>query len=195
MKQERARVTRQRLIDVAFALWSDRGYDQVSVETICEQAGIAKGTFYFYFPTKEHLLVRIMPSGSDALHDAADPLINQDAPSEAIFKAMAGVFAMRLQRYPQPLIARAALETLHLAGHPLVTEGGTRFRMLAQRVFLAAHERGELDPAYSPGELAAIMNWTFLQAVIHWAERGLPHPQLAPLLVHRARLVLRGAAR
>ncbi|RIL03390.1 hypothetical protein DCC78_05015 [bacterium] len=195
MKQERARVTRQRVIDVAFALWADRGYDQVSVDTICEQAGIAKGTFYFYFPTKEHLLVRIMPSGSDAVHEAAAPLLDRGAPSEEIFESMAVVIARRLQRYPQPLVARAALETLHLAGHPLVVEGSSRFRMLAQRIFAAAHERGEIDPSYSASELAAIMNWTFLQAVIHWAERGLPHTQLAPLLLHRARLVLRGSSR
>lgn len=47
---------RERILDAAIRLmWRD-GYDAVSVDTICAEAGARKGSFYHAFPSKEELL-------------------------------------------------------------------------------------------------------------------------------------------
>lgn len=48
--------TRGRILQAARDLINSRGFDAVSVEEITAEAGVAKGTFYHYFQTKEELV-------------------------------------------------------------------------------------------------------------------------------------------
>ncbi|MDQ6840187.1 MAG: TetR/AcrR family transcriptional regulator [Actinomycetota bacterium] len=47
---------RQRLYDAALELFAGRGYDLVSVEDICERAGVGRATFFRLYGTKAGLL-------------------------------------------------------------------------------------------------------------------------------------------
>lgn len=51
------RQTYQRLFDAALAEFSRVGVDEARINTICEHAGVAKGTFFYHFPTKDHVLL------------------------------------------------------------------------------------------------------------------------------------------
>lgn len=56
--RERNREERhQRIRSAALDAFSDRGFDQVTVEEIAELARVSKSTLFRYFPTKEDLLV------------------------------------------------------------------------------------------------------------------------------------------
>ena len=46
---------RDRLLDAANELTGRLGYNAVTVDAICEQAGVKKGSFYHYFESKEAL--------------------------------------------------------------------------------------------------------------------------------------------
>lgn len=50
---------RQELMTIAMELFCEKGYEQTMVQDICQQAGVAKGTFFYYFPTKEDVLKAI----------------------------------------------------------------------------------------------------------------------------------------
>ncbi len=52
------------LSEVALQLWAKQGVDQTSVAQIAREAGIAKGTFYLYFESKEALLVEVFRRNS-----------------------------------------------------------------------------------------------------------------------------------
>lgn len=47
--------TRQKLVDAAHDLIWANSYAQVSVDGICKKAGVQKGSFYHFFPTKADL--------------------------------------------------------------------------------------------------------------------------------------------
>lgn len=47
--------TKKRIMETALPMIKERGFDNVSVDEICSAAGIAKGTFYHYFPSKEKI--------------------------------------------------------------------------------------------------------------------------------------------
>jgi AcrR family transcriptional regulator len=51
------RERRQRILDATIALASEGGFDAVQMRSVAEQAGVALGTLYRYFPSKIHLLV------------------------------------------------------------------------------------------------------------------------------------------
>ena len=56
-RTRRRNETKERLFRTALQLFAKKGYVNTRVEEITAAADVAKGTFFNYFPTKEHLLV------------------------------------------------------------------------------------------------------------------------------------------
>lgn len=50
--------TKKNLIETAFLLFRERGYDNVTVNDICDACGITKPTFYYHLSSKEEILSR-----------------------------------------------------------------------------------------------------------------------------------------
>ncbi|MGH3253620.1 MAG: TetR family transcriptional regulator [Trebonia sp.] len=53
------RETRQRVYAAALAEFKRTGMAAADVGVIAKEAGVARGTFYFHFPTKEHVLAEL----------------------------------------------------------------------------------------------------------------------------------------
>ena len=62
-----AEVRREELLELALGLFMTVGYERTSVEQITRNAGVAKGTFYHYFASKQDLLVQLVESYADSL--------------------------------------------------------------------------------------------------------------------------------
>src|SRR2546427_7812995 len=55
-RERRAEETRERLFRAALRLFEERGFSATTVEDITEAADVGKGTFFNYFPSKEHII-------------------------------------------------------------------------------------------------------------------------------------------
>ncbi|MGX6449219.1 TetR/AcrR family transcriptional regulator, partial [Patulibacter sp. S7RM1-6] len=74
LRERKRAEARARTIDVAMALFADRGYEAVTVNDICAAAEIAPRTFFRYFPTKEDVVlepVRTMAGRVEAFLESA----------------------------------------------------------------------------------------------------------------------------
>ncbi len=58
-REARRLQTRQRILGAAIAEYKRSGMANADVRTIADAAGVAHGTFYFHFPTKEHVLLEL----------------------------------------------------------------------------------------------------------------------------------------
>jgi AcrR family transcriptional regulator len=58
----------------AARVFAERGYDQTSVPELAEALGLAAGSLYHYFPSKEHLLRAICDQLMDPLLEQAEAL-------------------------------------------------------------------------------------------------------------------------
>ncbi|MCX7709933.1 MAG: TetR/AcrR family transcriptional regulator [Clostridia bacterium] len=72
---------RRELIDTALELFQTQGYSATTVEAIIRKIGIAKGTFYHYFQSKEDIMAAVVQSLLDRIVEearavAADPSLN-----------------------------------------------------------------------------------------------------------------------
>lgn len=56
---------RKELMMTASSLFMEQGYEETSVNAIIEKAGVAKGTFYYYFKSKEEMLKAILESAME----------------------------------------------------------------------------------------------------------------------------------
>ena len=59
---EQGRERKQQLVDAAMVLFAERGYAATRIRDICDRAGVAKGLFYWYFPTKLDLFSELVRS-------------------------------------------------------------------------------------------------------------------------------------
>jgi AcrR family transcriptional regulator len=59
-RRERKRdLTRARLYEAALDEFRSGGFDRSSVSRIARKAGVSRASFYFHFPTKEHVLIEL----------------------------------------------------------------------------------------------------------------------------------------
>ena len=71
---------KQELLQIAYRMFISRGYESTSVDEIIEEAGIAKGTFYYYFETKEQLLEEVIGMMIDRETEAAEQVLKAEIP-------------------------------------------------------------------------------------------------------------------
>lgn len=71
MAQEFSNDKKQRLLDTAFSLFSDKGIKNTSIQEIVDNANVAKGTFYLYFKDKYELQDILITTKSEKLFNEA----------------------------------------------------------------------------------------------------------------------------
>ena len=69
--------TKAVLIDAAMSLFSARGYDATSVQTIIDAVGVSKGAFYHYFCSKEDILDAVVERMTRLALDEITPLLEE----------------------------------------------------------------------------------------------------------------------
>jgi AcrR family transcriptional regulator len=71
---------RERILDAAIKVFASKGLDRANVAELCDAAGIAKGTLYLYFKSKDDIIKAILTertgvkSIADVVADTAAPL-------------------------------------------------------------------------------------------------------------------------
>jgi AcrR family transcriptional regulator len=71
----------RRLLDQADLLFSARGLKKVSVEELAQAAGISKGAFYLFYPTKEALYMDAVEQAEGRFRITLLDLVGQPGPS------------------------------------------------------------------------------------------------------------------
>jgi len=194
LQQERSRQSRQALLDAAYGLWTERGFDDVKVEEVCDAAGVSKGLFYFYFATKEDLLVDLtMHRGDEAARTMAEATEAGEPIDEVVRRGLA-VMVRLAQRTPRHLLVRSITEWLGaLERHGALRDGYLLVDEALTVAIQQAQRDGDLDTDHPAGELGASLSWLLLQAQLEWASSASRQPALLRRLWSRAEVVLAGA--
>lgn len=136
--------SRERLLDAALTLGAHHGIDSTSVDQIAERAGVAKGTVYYNFGSKDNLYRTLLVTG---LHTIRDEMASA---SEGLKgrEAIGAMIATILQRISDnPDRVRILLAEIWRSNRPwfhdLVAARGEVTAQIA-RALLQGIERGEI---------------------------------------------------
>ncbi len=98
---------RQRIEDCALRAFSERGFDDVTVEQVCGDAGVSPATFYRYFGAKEEVVFAYRDGFLKALRNAIAEAGGEPSPAAQLqdvllrfagyLQSQAGTLAMRDQ--------------------------------------------------------------------------------------------------
>lgn len=87
---------RNEILDEAGKLFSAKGYDKCSINDILDAVGIAKGTFYYYFKSKEEVLDAIVEAVTEVVGARAEEIASMPDVSPAV-KLLNAFLSMRVE--------------------------------------------------------------------------------------------------
>jgi AcrR family transcriptional regulator len=177
-RRERRRLeTRERLYRAALELFGERGFLETTVEDITEAADVGKGTFFNYFPTKEHVLAAY---GGERIAFVERALEKARATSGSVLEVLGELATDSAgQSHENPAILRA-IYAAHASCAPVRAELQKRMRvsrkMLAEIISLA-QKRGEIRSDAAPVELARLIQTVVIGFTMAWALNPETHFQ------------------
>ncbi len=132
MRQDRRAQRTYRALQEALAeLIIERGWDDISVQDICDRADVGRSTFYMHFSGKERLLARALEnsrqeirarqsagaSGMNELLPFARGMLAHMHERQHVFRAIGKRSGYVVQRHFREMIAGMVKEDLTAAGH------------------------------------------------------------------------------
>lgn len=84
---------KQEILDVAQRLFAIKGYSKCSVNDILQEVGIAKGTFYYYFSSKEEVLDAIITQITEQVRMRLNVIVSQtyETPEQKLLAVALGM--------------------------------------------------------------------------------------------------------
>jgi AcrR family transcriptional regulator len=169
-RRERHRVEmRERIFRAALQLFAQRGYLETTVEDITEAADVGKGTFFNYFPTKEHVLEKY---GEDRVEAVASALEKARAGNEsvlAVLKELATDLAGQSSESPELLRSVFAANVACEPVRAQLLNRLLRARHLLSEIIVLGQERGEIRRDLAAPELARLVRLIFMGVTMAWA--------------------------
>jgi AcrR family transcriptional regulator len=163
--------TRQAILRAALELFAERGFYRTTTKAISRKAGIAEGTLFNYFQTKEDLALYFFEQELDGVVKwyEHDPRIRRAALAEKLF-AIIHRFLERLAPYEEFIGAvclRALAPTSKLSPWSLLTrERNLRYLRFIRGILAEAEAAGEIPPV---GDFGAHAFGLFhLAMMTHW---------------------------
>ncbi|MCW2857370.1 MAG: transcriptional regulator [Marmoricola sp.] len=183
---------RRRILDATIALASAGGFDAVQMRAVAEQADVALGTLYRYFPSKIHLLVSALArTFEDTQTIVGRRPVPGDTPSERVIyvlrratRGMQGDANLTEALTRAFMFADASVATeIHVVGMQLTT-------MLTRSIKGEAYVEGE-QPSDEDVAIARVISDVWLSALVSWVTGRASAEEVADHIETAVRLVLR----
>jgi TetR/AcrR family transcriptional regulator, cholesterol catabolism regulator len=177
---------RKRILDATLALASKGGYEAVQMRTVAEQANVALGTLYRYFPSKIHLLVSALVREFERTQQKLDrATIPGDTPYERMLFVL-GRITKSMQR--DPMLTEAMTRAFMFADPSAAAEVNTVARLMERTLTQAIHEG---EPTADEVAIARIIGDVWLSNLVAWVTRRASADDVSNHLELAARLLLR----
>ena len=96
LRERKRQETFERIIEKGLKLFVKNGYDGTTLEAITEAAGISRRTFFYYFKSKEDILLAAHDSG---FREALRPAMLDESPDQAPIDAVQKCLIKLASRY------------------------------------------------------------------------------------------------
>jgi AcrR family transcriptional regulator len=171
-RQRRSTELRERLFRAALSLFAKKGFSETTVEDITNAADVGKGTFFNYFPSKDHILIAFSDMQIAKLQDAVNGVRESRQPMTVFMKGLSVKLSAEPGRSPDVVRAllqanlssdsvRGAMRKNYLLGHALLTE-----------LMQVGQQRGEFREDIPASELAHVFRQTVLGTLLVWSVFG-----------------------
>jgi AcrR family transcriptional regulator len=171
-RQRRSAEIRERLFRAALKLFAKQGFAETTVEDITNAADVGKGTFFNYFPSKEHIVLEFGEMQFAKLKSAVASLRNSNQDVRTFLLALPGYMTQEPIR--NPAIVRILLQGF-LSGssiRELMLDLHHRVHALHAEIMQIGQRRGEIRTDFPADELAMTFRQSVFGTLLVWSLVG-----------------------
>lgn len=188
----------RRIVDAAVGLAEQGGFDGVRLRDVAETSGVAIGTLYKYFPSKEAILIYAVNEGNEGLERL---MVESPPAGESPAERVTNFFTTATQAFTRrPDFARAVLRAI-AASDQATADQQAGFHLRIGRMIIAAL-RGEAHDASRPlsepigsdkeKSIALILNHVWFAALLGWSSGLHPASAVPDRMAQAIELILGG---
>ncbi|HEX6971698.1 MAG TPA: TetR/AcrR family transcriptional regulator [Limnochordia bacterium] len=159
---------RRTLLEAGMRLFSTQGYGATTVDQITAAAGVAKGTFYNYFASKEDLALTVLVDHLSEIEQRFDQLLKGHPTTRERLAVLFDHLLPWIEQNPE-LTWLWAIENLRRGG---AAPGAALWHRLCCRLLSEGQAQGDVRQGDAPERLALGLEGVLLAHVANWYHRG-----------------------
>ena len=172
MAKRNTRNTKSRIVDAAWKLFYEQGYEDTTVEDIIAASGTSKGSFYHYFGSKDDLLGSLAYLFDEKYEELSGAeALSGDAVS-ALLYLNRELFVMIENRIDVSLLSRLLSTQLTVQGERQLLDHNRVYFKLLRRIIGEGQARGELSDKMTVSEIVRLYAMTERALLYDWCLRG-----------------------
>ena len=156
MSKKNERNTKGRIINAAWDLFYEQGYDDTTVEEIIERSGTSKGSFYHYFEGKDALLGSLSYIFDEEYENLRDNMPDGMDSFDKLLYLNEKLFAMIENRIDIELLKRLYSTQLVTKGEKHLLDSKRVYYKLLKAIVTEGQEAGELTDKMSVKEIVKL---------------------------------------
>ncbi|MBE6603285.1 MAG: TetR/AcrR family transcriptional regulator [Ruminococcaceae bacterium] len=172
MAKKSTRNTKSRIVDAAWKLFYEQGYEDTTVEEIIALSGTSKGSFYHYFGSKDDLLGSLAYLFDEKYEELACGEAVEKNAIDALLYLNRELFAMIENRIDLSLLSRLLSTQLTVQGGKQLLDRNRVYFRLLRRIVAEGQARGEITEAMTASEIVRLYAMTERGLLYDWCLRG-----------------------
>lgn len=178
----------EKIIKTAIDLFKKHGYNETSINTICESCNITKGTFYYHFNAKSDLIFQYYELLYDNMMTIMPELITMKDSKKKLWKLYEYSIDNTVSLGPQLLKAMMIADTEIGLNYfsPLKAGSSSNSRQIntsmMRKLVVQAQEEGSIQATKNPDKLLQTYNAVIIGMALDWSTSHGKYDQKEELL-------------
>ena len=172
MAKKNERNTKGKIINAAWDLFYEQGYEDTTVEDIIAQSGTSKGSFYHYFEGKDALLGSLSYIFDEEYEKLKDKLTDEMSAFEKLLYLNRELFLVIEDRIDIDLLTRLYSTQLVTKGEKHLLDNKRLYYKLLRKIVTEGQKNGELTDKMTVNEIVKLYAMSERALIYDWCLSG-----------------------
>jgi AcrR family transcriptional regulator len=171
-RSRRSAETRERLFVAAVRLFAEKGFAETTVEDITNAADVGKGTFFNYFPSKEHILIGFSETQLGRMEQFVEMARNGKEPIREYFRILSQQITAGQAKKPEMVRALLQANLSSPMVRDVMRKKNAHGEKLVSELIQIGQERGEFRRDVPAVEMARVFRQMTFGTLLLWSVYG-----------------------
>jgi AcrR family transcriptional regulator len=171
-RERRSLELRERIFRAALNLFAKQGFAETTVEDITNAADVGKGTFFNYFPSKDHILLAFAEMQIGKLRVAVEEARRTTMPLPQFMRSLAALMTQEPVRNPDIIRVLLLAFLSNFKVREAMLDLQARVLALHAEMIELGQKRGEIRNDLPAPEIALVFRQTIFGTLLIWSLYG-----------------------
>ncbi|MFD4819343.1 TetR/AcrR family transcriptional regulator [Peribacillus butanolivorans] len=167
-KQLRGEKTREKILKISLKLFSEKGYDKVTVDEIVKKSGTSKGSFYQHFSAKSDIFLVRFTEVDDYYREVFCSFPVDMDPTEKLF-----IFIRKLMRFLEEEMGKDLMKVIYSSAldskeHTYFLNSNRSLVQIIRSLIEEAKEQNDIGTGQSVNEISQLIIQSLMGIIYHW---------------------------